>query len=264
MQSLLVIKIGGNVLDNAEALDKFLTEFASIKTPKTLIHGGGKLATELSSRLGIATQMVDGRRITDADTLQVVTMTYAGWVNKTVVAKLQAKKCNAIGLSGADAKLFPASKRAVKEIDYGLVGDLHPAEVNVGFLNSLLANNMTPVIAPISSDASGQLLNVNADTVARTIAEAMVNHFEVKLIYCFEKNGLLRDVNDDTSVIHEINFETAEQLKMEGIITSGMLPKIDNAMGAINNGVKEVIICHANNISGAANGEQGFGTIIRK
>ena len=249
-------------MDNAGALESFLSDFASIEHAKILVHGGGKLATELSAKLGITTQMIDGRRITDADTLQVVTMTYAGWVNKTIVAKLQSKNCNAIGLSGADAKLFLAIKRAVKDIDYGFVGDLNSVNVNVAFLSNLFANKATPVIAPISSDSNGQLLNVNADTVARTIAEAMARDFEVKLIYCFEKNGLLSDVNNDSSVITEINFETAEQLKNKGVITSGMLPKIDNALGAINNGVKEVIIGHAKNILQIAKGENGFGTRI--
>lgn len=251
-------------MDNANALESFLSDFAAIEQAKILVHGGGKLATELSSRLGITTQMIDGRRITDTETLQVVTMTYAGWINKSVVAKLQSKNCNAIGLSGADAKLFPATKRAVKEIDYGFVGDLNSASVNADLLINLLANNVAPIIAPVSSDVNGQLLNVNADTVARTIAEAMSKSFEVKLIYCFEKNGLLSDVSYDSSVITEINFETAEQLKSDGVITSGMLPKIDNAMGAINNGVKEVIISHAKNITQIARGEKGYGTTIKK
>lgn len=264
MQQLLVIKIGGNILDNSSALESFLSDFVAIEQAKILVHGGGKLATELSNKLGIETQLVDGRRITDADTLQVVTMTYAGWINKSVVAKLQEKNCNAIGMSGADAKLFPANKRTVKEIDYGFVGDLNSATVNKAFLNSLIAEKVTPVVAPISADAAGQLLNVNADTVARTIAEAMSESFEVKLIYCFEKSGLLRDVNDDASVIRDISFDTAEQLKQEGIITSGMLPKIDNAMGAIRNGVKEVVIGHTKDILSIAKGEQRFGTSIKK
>lgn len=251
-------------MDNTQALDQFLADFACIEQAKLLVHGGGKLATELSNKLGIATQMVDGRRITDADTLQVVTMTYAGWINKSLIAKLQTQNCNAIGMCGADAKLFTATKRAAKEIDYGFVGDLDSANVNVAFLNNLLASNLTPVFAPISADDSGQLLNVNADTVARTIAEAMAESFAVKLVYCFEKNGLLRNVNDDASVISEINFEASEQLKKEGIITSGMLPKIDNAIGAISNGVKEVVIGHAKNILSIATGEQGFGTVIKK
>jgi acetylglutamate kinase len=263
MHALLLIKIGGNILDKAEALDQFLTDFASIEQPKILVHGGGKLATELSNKLGVETQMVDGRRITDAYTLQVVTMTYAGWINKSVVAKLQAKGCNAIGMSGADAKLFPATKRAAKEIDYGFVGDLNRANVNTAFLSNLIAEKVTPVVAPVSADVAGQLLNVNADTVARNIAEAMSECFVVKLIYCFEKNGLLRDLNDDASVIRDISFDTAEQLKQEGVITSGMLPKIDNAMGAISNGVNEVIIGHAKNILQIAKGERS-GTSIKK
>jgi len=167
-------------------------------------------------------------------------------------------------VSGADANLFPATKRAAKEIDYGFVGDLNSTTVNAAFLSNLIAEKTTPVVAPISADTAGQLLNVNADTVARTIAEGMADSFAVKLIYCFEKNGLLRDVNDDASVIRDISFDTAEQLKQEGVITSGMLPKIDNAMGAIGNGVKEVVIGHAKDILSIAKGEQGFGTSIKK
>lgn len=262
MLPLLVIKIGGNILDNTEALNQFLTDFTSIEAPKILVHGGGKLATDLSTRLGITTQMVNGRRITDADTLQVVTMTYAGWINKSLVAKLQACDCNALGISGADAKLFMATQRKTHEINYGLVGDLNRNDVNITFLSILLNNNITPVIAPISSDTNGQLLNVNADTVARTIAEALSEQFTVKLIYCFEKNGLLRNIGDDASVIPFINTQTIEQLKQDGVITAGMLPKIDNAMGAIQNGVKQVVIGHASKISNLAEDGTNFGTYI--
>lgn len=263
MNKLLVVKIGGNIIDNAPALDSFLSKLAQIDTPKILVHGGGKLATDLSAKLNIPTQMVEGRRITDAETIKVVTMTYAGWVNKTIVAKLLAKGCTAIGLSGADAKLIPAVKRPVKDIDYGWVGDIESDKVNASFLKTLLVLGVTPVVAPISCDAEGNLLNVNADTVARTLAEAMGKDYEVTLAYCFEKNGLLMDVNDDDSVIQEITLVNAQELKASGIISDGMVPKIDNAFGAIANGVNTVVIGHANNIKQMANHEVGFGTFIK-
>ena len=248
MQKLLVVKVGGNIIDNAPALDSFLANLAAIDGHKILVHGGGKLATELSTQLNIPTQMVEGRRITDTETIKVVTMTYAGWVNKTIVAQLQAKDCTAIGLSGADAKLIPAVKRPVKDIDYGWVGDLEAKKVNATFLKTLLVSGVTPVVAPISCDAEGNLLNVNADTVARTLAEAMGKDYAVTLAYCFEKNGLLMDVNDDNSVIEEITLVNAKELKASGVISDGMVPKIDNAFGAIANGVNTVVIGHANNI----------------
>lgn len=263
MQKLLVVKIGGNIIDNAPALNSFLASLAAIDTPKILVHGGGKLATELSAKLNIPTQMVEGRRITDTETIKVVTMTYAGWVNKTIVAQLQAKGCTAIGLSGADAKLIPAVKRPVKDIDYGWVGDLEAKKVNVTFLKTLLASGVTPVVAPISCDTEGNLLNVNADTVASTLAEAMGKDYAVTLAYCFEKNGLLMDVNDNSSVIPEISLVNAQELKASGVISEGMVPKIDNAFGAIANGVNTVVIGHANNIVKMANHEVGFGTYIK-
>lgn len=263
MNKLLVVKIGGNIIDNAPALDAFLSKLASIDTPKILVHGGGKLATELSAKLNIPTQMVDGRRITDTETIKVVTMTYAGWVNKTIVAQLQAKDTNALGLSGADAKLIPAVKRPVKDIDYGWVGDIESNKVNAAFLKTLLVSGVTPIVAPISCDAEGHLLNINADTVARTLAEAMSADYEVTLAYCFEKNGLLMDVKDDDSVINEITLVNAQELKASGIISEGMVPKIDNAFGAIAHGVNTVVIGHANNIVEMAKHVAGFGTYIK-
>lgn len=263
MQKLLVVKIGGNIIDNAEALDSFLASLAAIEGNKILVHGGGKLATELSAKLNIPTQMVDGRRITDAETVKVVTMTYAGWINKTIVAQLQAKGCNALGLSGADAKLIPAGKRPVKDVDYGWVGDLESRNVNAAFLKTMLASGITPIVAPISCDNEGHLLNINADTVARTLAEAMSADYEVTLAYCFEKKGLLMDINDDDSVIGEIDLANVEILKASGVINQGMVPKIDNALGAIANGVHTVVIGHAKNIKHIAMHEAGFGTYIK-
>lgn len=262
MEQLFVIKIGGNIIDNTHALDNFLSDFSKVSAKKILIHGGGKLATELSSQLGIETKMIEGRRITDEATIRVVTMTYAGFVNKTIVAKLQAQNTNALGFSGADAKLIPATKRPVKDIDYGFVGDIEKTAVNADFLNAILALGITPVVAPISADENGQLLNINADTIAKTVAEAMTKYYDVTLVYCFEKNGLLRDVNDDKSVIAAINFSEAETLKQNGTITAGMIPKVDNALEAISNGVNTVVIGHAQNILQIAKGNHVFGTWI--
>jgi acetylglutamate kinase len=200
MKELLVVKIGGNIIDNEKALAAFLADFAAINRPKLLVHGGGKLATEVSAALGIQAQFIDGRRITDEAALKVVTMVYAGWINKRITASLQANGCKSIGLSGADANLLPAVKRPVKDIDYGFVGDLVSAGVNTDFLNQLLQQGITPVIAPVTADAQGQLLNINADTVARTIAEVMCSIYITDLVYCFEKNGLLSNVEDDSSV----------------------------------------------------------------
>lgn len=263
MQKLLVVKIGGSIIDDTVALDRFLQAFATLPHHKILVHGGGKLATELSAKLGIETTMVEGRRVTDDATLRIVTMTYAGWINKSIVAALNAKGVTAIGLTGADAKILPAVKRPVKEVDYGWVGDLNNKEVNSTALKTFLENKTTPVIAPISADSSGNLLNVNADTVARTLAEAMSAHYEVTLIYCFEKNGLLSDINDEESVISEITLTKADELKNTGVISAGMLPKIDNAFGAIANGVKAVLIGHAAQITPLANGVHNTGTTIK-
>lgn len=263
MQELTIVKIGGNVLDKEKALDAFLQDFAVLQGPKILVHGGGKLATELSAKLGIETNMVDGRRVTDEATIRVVTMVYAGFINKSVVAALQAKGCTAIGLSGADARLLPAVKRPVKEVDYGLVGDIHAAEVNVALLRQLLHAGVTPVVAPISCNAEGQLLNINADTVAKTIAEALGSSYVTTLIYCFEKNGLLRNVADEQSVIAEIDIQSAAAMKTDGSINKGMVPKIDNAFEALENGVSAVYIGSANHILQMKNRIAGFGTCIK-
>lgn len=263
MQELTVVKIGGNVLDNETALQNFLQDFAKLEGPKLLVHGGGKLATELSAKLGIETKMVEGRRITDEATIRVVTMVYAGYINKSVVAALQAKGCKAIGLSGADAQLLPAIKRPVKDVDYGWVGDLNALDVNVNLLNQLVQAGITPVVAPISCDAEGHLLNVNADTVAKTLAEALSATYNTTLIYCFEKNGLLRHVEDDNSVIAEIDVQSAAAMKADGSISKGMVPKIDNAFDAINKGVSAVYIGSAHHILQMKSRMAGFGTCIK-
>jgi acetylglutamate kinase len=262
MEELIVIKIGGNVIDNEQALDAFLTELSTIGGHKILIHGGGKLATELSTKLGIETKMVDGRRITDEETIKVVTMTYAGFVNKTIVAKLQARGNPAIGLSGVDARIIPAVKRPVKDVNYGWVGDILTEKINAPFLSTMLAGGYTPVIAPIACDDEGHLLNINADTVAQSVAVALSGMYATTLIYCFEKNGVLRDVNDDDSAIPVITLSDADTLKADGTISKGMIPKIDNACQAIRDGVKTVVIGHAAHISHIANKEKGYGTTI--
>lgn len=254
---LKVVKIGGNIVDNPAKLDKFLADFALLRGNKILVHGGGKVATTISQALGIETQMVNGRRVTDAETLRVVTMVYAGVINKTIVNKLNALGCSSIGLSGADGEFIVANKRSPTPVDYGFVGD--PKTVNCKLINTLQSSEYTIVAAPITTDGAGQLLNTNADTIAQSIATAMaqsVDNFEpdstteqVELIYCFEKRGVLRDVNDDNSVIDTINKTDFEQLKAKGIVAEGMLPKLENAFKAIDCGVSRVVICSAEMIA---------------
>ncbi len=257
MEKIFVIKIGGNIIDNAESLDVFLQQFFEIKEPKILIHGGGKLATDLAANLNINQQLIEGRRITDAATLEVVTMVYAGAINKNIVAKLQANECNALGLCGADANLISASKRPVKEIDYGFVGDIKDNGINTSFLQLLFQNNITPVIAPITHNNDGQLLNTNADSIANEIAKALSTKFKVHLIYCFNKKGILKNVKDENSVIETISNETAADLKLEGSIHEGMIPKIDNALQAIAAGVYKVSLGHALELSEIVKGNAG-------
>lgn len=242
METLSIVKIGGNVIDHAANLDKFLASFGRLTGKKILVHGGGKIATELSKKLGIVPQMVDGRRITDAESLQVVTMVYAGLINKTIVAKLHALNHQAIGLSGADANLLYASKRRVEEIDYGFVGDIET--VNTKFLTQLLASGFIPVVCSIAHDGKGQLLNVNADTIASTIAVAMAQKesWEVRLWYVFEQAGVLSNPADSSSVISHIRPAFYEELKANGTVSGGMIPKLDNAFNALRNGVRSVVV----------------------
>jgi acetylglutamate kinase len=242
-EALYVVKIGGNIIDDNNKLALFLKDFAAIKGKKILVHGGGKLATQLAKDLGIEQAMVDGRRITDAATLKIVTMVYAGYINKNIVAKLQANKNNAIGFTGADANVIKAHKRLPsdsKGIDYGFVGDID--SVNTSAILPLLQQDIAIVIAPITHDGNGQLLNTNADTIAQTIAVAMSNNYAVSLLYCFEKNGVLLDANNDSTVIPSINKEEYQSLKEKALIFAGMIPKLDNAFAAINSGVTKVII----------------------
>jgi acetylglutamate kinase len=245
-KQLNIIKIGGNVIDNEVLLLKFLTDFSQIKSAKGLVHGGGKIATQIASKLNIETKMVDGRRITDEPMLEVVTMVYGGLVNKQIVAKLQAQNCNAIGLTGADGGVILAKKRPVKTIDYGFVGDIE--QVNAQFIDSILNQGISPVFAPLTFDSAGFMLNTNADTQASAVAVAMAESHEVQLVYCFEKKGVLSDPNNDDSVIGSINPAQYEELKAAGAIHSGMIPKLDNAFAALGQGVRRVIICHANEL----------------
>jgi len=237
---LTIVKIGGNVINNDKALTSFLTDFASIEGLKILVHGGGKKASELAAQLGLTPKMINGRRVTDEANLDVVIMVYAGLLNKKMVVQLQQYNCNAIGLSGADANCIKAHKRIVKDIDYGYAGDVD--EVNDSIIKVLLENNLTPVFCAITHDKNGQLLNTNADTIASEVASALASTYDVHLIYCFEKNGVLKDVNNESSVIENIDSNSYEELKNENVITEGMLPKLENCFYALYKGVAKIEI----------------------
>ena len=248
-----VIKIGGGILENEASREMFLRQFAAVEGPKVLVHGGGRLATTMAERLGVETHMIDGRRVTDKETIDIVTMVYGGLVNKQVVAQLQTMGVNAIGMTGVDGGWMKSIKRPIKNgIDYGYVGDV--TEVNGTHLRTLLDNGLTPVIAPITFSADGLLLNTNADTVASETATSLAP--EVQLTFCFEKAGVLRDADDESSLIPRITRESYKQLLADGIVSGGMIPKIDNAFAALGRGVKSVRITHANNLQG--------GTIIEE
>ncbi len=258
MENLYVIKIGGNIIDDEEKLNAFLQSLASVKSYKILVHGGGKLATKLADTLGIRQQLIDGRRITDAETLKIVTMVYAGDINKNIVAHLQSRGCDAIGLSGADANIIRAHKRppsGAGGTDYGFVGDID--EVNTRRLMQFINSGLTPIIAPITMNAEGQLLNTNADTIAQEIAKSMSGYYDVQLVYSFEKSGVLLDANDNTTVIPSINPSYYATLKEEKKIYAGMIPKIDNAFAALNSGVKNVIIGKAEELANLINNSSG-------
>jgi acetylglutamate kinase len=247
MKKLFVIKIGGNIIDDEAALELFLKKFAAVEGYKILVHGGGKIATTIGKQLGLEPNYINGRRITDAATIDLVTMVYGGLINKKLVASLQSMQCNAIGLTGADGNIIPAVKRPVADIDYGFVGDIKE-ELGVERIQLFLENGLVPVIAPLTHDGRGRLLNTNADTIASAMAVALSKNYEVRLIYCFEKKGVLGDMADDNSVITFINWEKYQQLIQEKKLTEGILPKIYNAFAAIENGVKEVLIGDANDL----------------
>ena len=260
MNKLFIIKIGGNVLDNAAAFDLFLGDFAAIKEPKILIHGGGKVATNLGNQLGIESNYINGRRITDAATLDLVTMVYGGLVNKQIVAKLQQLGCNALGVTGADGNMIKATKRPVKEIDYGFVGDIKAEGVNTALLYFLLKQNTIPVFAPLTH-ADGKMLNTNADTIASVLAVSLSKHFDVRLIFCFEKKGVLLDINRHDSVIHHLPKSMYDELLPKKIFADGILPKLENAYAAIHAGVKEVLIGEAADLT-KNTGRETEGTLI--
>lgn len=262
MEQLRIIKIGGNVIDHPELLGEFLKDFSRLKGAKILVHGGGKLANRLASDLGYEAKLVEGRRITDEKTLEIVTMVYAGLVNKNIVAKLQAEKCNAIGLSGADGNSIQAVKRPVKDIDYGFVGDISSDAVNVSLLAKLLSEGFVPVFSAITHDGNGQLLNTNADTIASALAIALSDICKSSLIYCFEKKGVLENVEDENSVIKEIKSSSFISLQEQGIISEGMIPKIHNSFEAIRKGVEEVFIGASHDLALLEEGT--FGTRLLK
>lgn len=257
METLKIIKVGGNIIDNEAALEKFLSQFSTLKGPKLLVHGGGKLASKMAKDMNVAVNMVDGRRVTDADTLDIITMVYAGKINKNIVAKLQANNCNAVGFSGADGNTIVSIKRPVKKIDYGFVGDVK--KVNIKVLDVLLKNNITPVFCAITHDKNGQLLNTNADTIASELAIGLSKLYRVELFYCFEKNGVLMSVEDDNSVIEHMDYGTYEMLKHQGTFHDGMLPKLDNSFHAIEAGVSRVFI---GNSTMMINKKQKFTTLF--
>ena len=275
-----VVKIGGNVVDNPELLKKFVEDFAEMPGMKILVHGGGVMASQMQKSMGMVPQMIEGRRVTDEETLRVVTMVYAGWCNKNITALLQAEGCNAIGLTGADGNAIRARKRPPvhveslnQDVDYGFVGDVSADSVNAKFIYSLLEKGIVPVFNAINHDGEGNLLNTNADTIASSVATAMANYqyrtrrevccrceecthcsddgrltHIVELLYCFEKDGVLYDKDDDSSVIPEIDRGKFAQLKEEGRVADGMIPKLTNSFKAIDNGVERVVIKHARNL----------------
>jgi len=240
MKTLKVIKIGGNIIDDNEALLGFLKDFSNLKGPKLLVHGGGKLATDLAKKMGVEVKMIDGRRITDVHTLDIIVMMYAGKINKNIVANLQANQCNSIGFSGADGNSIISTKRPTTPIDFGFAGDV--TQVNTEVLELLINQNITPVFCAITHDKNGQLLNTNADTIASELAIALAKTYQTELYYCFEKSGVLRDINDEFSVIESITPDNVQELIQNKIISDGMLPKIKNSINAVNHKVNKVCI----------------------
>ena len=255
-EKLTIVKVGGKIVEEADTLSQLLADFSAIPGYKLLVHGGGRSATKIAAQLGIESKMVDGRRITDAETLKVVTMVYGGLVNKNIVAGLQAKGVNAVGLTGADMNVIRSVKRPVKEIDYGYVGDVKHVDAEV--LVSLISRGVVPVMAPLTHDGEGNMLNTNADTIAGETAKTLAEAFDVTLIYCFEKKGVLRDAEDEDSVIPVITPDLFKKYVDEGVIQGGMIPKLENSFSAVEAGVSQVVITLASAIDGKS------GTIIKK
>jgi acetylglutamate kinase len=254
-QHLHIIKVGGNIIDDDQKLHAFLNSFAALKSKKILVHGGGKLATKLAADLNIPQQMVEGRRITDADTLRIVTMVYAGYINKNIVSILQSKGCSSIGLCGADANIIQAHKRVNTALDYGFVGDVD--KIDAERLSGLLESGLTVIMAPITHNGKGQLLNTNADTIAQELAKAMSDSYQTTLIYCFEKSGVLIDAEDESTLIPMIDPAAFEKLKAEKKIFAGMIPKLENAFKAVESGVKKVVIGNAEEWDQLISGKSG-------
>lgn len=248
MEKLNIVKIGGKIVDDKDELRRFLQDFAELESPKILVHGGGKLASDLCEKLDIPIQMNEGRRITDEASLDVAVMVYAGLVNKKIVAQLQGFATNALGLSGADLNIIPAHKRNHPKIDFGLVGDIESKNVNRYFIRRLLDEQIVPVFSAITHDNKGQLFNTNADTIAATLAKALTKDYLVHLTYCFEKLGVLKDASDDESWMESLSKEKFEALKNEGIISEGMIPKLENAFDALGYGAKQVSLKHSKHL----------------
>jgi len=265
LENAYIIKIGGNIVDDQTKLSLFLDNFSALAGKKVLVHGGGKLATKLAAELGIQQQMVDGRRITDGETLKIVTMVYAGFINKNIVAQLQARGCDALGFCGADGNAILAHKRKAgaigQNIDFGFVGDVDA--INAEFLVKLLQENRTLVFAPITHDGKGQLLNTNADTIAQELARGLSKAFHTSLVYSFEKSGVLLNADDDSSVISRINPSYYQELKERQVIFAGMIPKLDNAFTALRSGVGKVIIGRAEDLPQLLTGQAGT-TIVHE
>ena len=245
-QTLKIFKIGGNVIDDSHALQNFLADFSSLPLPKILIHGGGKLASDLSKKMGIMPNLINGRRITDEPTLDIVTMVYAGLINKKIVAQLQQNGTNAIGLSGADGNVIQSRKRDANPIDYGFVGDIE--KINNALITNLLQHNLCPVFCAITHNMKGILLNTNADTITAELAISLENEYEIEVIYVFEKLGLLSNIDDENSLIPFIKTSDIFALKKDNTISGGMLPKVDNIENLLNNGIKKVYLCHPNQV----------------
>ncbi|MCW3786118.1 acetylglutamate kinase [Plebeiibacterium sediminum] len=257
MQEITVVKVGGKVVETPESLQSLLNDFVALPGLKILVHGGGRSATKIASQLGVETKMVDGRRITDLETLKVVTMVYAGLVNKNIVASLQALGANSVGLTGADLNLIRAVKRPVKEIDYGYVGDVESVQVNE--LMDLINKNVIPVVAPLTHDGKGNMLNTNADTMASSLACALAEHYKVNLVYCFEKKGVLSNPDDDDAVIPVLTHKLFKEHQQSGVIAEGMIPKLDNGFNAIKAGVAKVNITNTEGLKGGLN----TGTLLK-
>jgi acetylglutamate kinase len=264
MEEVYIVKVGGKVIDDENSRNEFLKKLSGIRKNIILVHGGGKVANQVLAGMGIEPVMVGGRRITDAETLKVVTMVYAGLINKTITAKLNSLGRKSAGVSGVDGVLLDAVKRPVKDIDYGFAGDITPEGVNADFLTALLENGCTPVVATIAADKNAQLLNINADTVASTLAVGLAKAgVRTNLFFCFEKKGVLMDAQDDDSVIRELNSENYPELSAKGIFSEGMIPKLENAFKTVNQGVNKVIIGNSNDIEGFFE-ENHAGTLIKK